>query len=581
MPRGQPVSFMNFRTSPAVVTPLAAQRLPRLALVLLAALYILPGLLGREPWKPYDGANLGLMIHMADGSANWLYPSIAGLPMSEGGWLPYWIGALFIWALPFVDPAMASRIPLGLSLAATFVATWYATYHLARAPGAQPVPFAFGGQASTKAYACAMADASLLALIACLGLAHMGHEFSLHPFATAFVAILFWAFAKVSVIPTAHNLQATWIVAAGALLGLMASGYPATATLLIFVTLMGLLQRENAALQVRSVKQAAIGVFVVAVFLYTLVPWPRDGLVQWTEVHHHVVRALKTMVWFGWPAWPLAAWAIWRWRLQRRSPHIWLPGFWLGVLFVVGVTAGVPQRHLMLTLPILASLAVFALPTFKRSALALIDWVALLLFTTVGFVIWFYWFAFQTGAPAPAANAVARLLPGFEPAISWIECAFAAAITVAWAWMIRWRTGHQQHALWKGLVLSASGTIWVWGLLMSLWLPAVNYGMSYDMVARRIGQVIPASKCISATGLAPTLFAALERQGLSIVLNESLGSDAPQCDHWVMGEDADMPRFNLAAWTPVTTVWQLDRRGNGIRVFQRLATPDAAVPSKP
>jgi hypothetical protein len=57
----------------------------------------------------------------------------------------------------------------------TFMATWWAVYYLARTPGAQPVAFAFGGEAPQD-YARAMADGGLLALMACLGLAQFSHE---------------------------------------------------------------------------------------------------------------------------------------------------------------------------------------------------------------------------------------------------------------------------------------------------------------------------------------------------------------------------------------------------------------------
>src|SRR5674476_1004301 len=68
------------------------------------------------------------------------------------------------------------RLPFAALLALTLVATWYGVYLLARSPRAQPVPFAFGGEASPKDYARAMADGGLLALIACLGLAQLSHE---------------------------------------------------------------------------------------------------------------------------------------------------------------------------------------------------------------------------------------------------------------------------------------------------------------------------------------------------------------------------------------------------------------------
>jgi hypothetical protein len=47
-------------------------------------------------------------------------------------------------------PEIAARVPYLLMLAGTLVATWYAVYHLARDPSAQPVAFAFGGEAEPR-----------------------------------------------------------------------------------------------------------------------------------------------------------------------------------------------------------------------------------------------------------------------------------------------------------------------------------------------------------------------------------------------------------------------------------------------
>ena len=49
------------RPTPALVTQRAAQRLPRLALLLFCAAYVLPGLFGRDPWKSADITAFGYM----------------------------------------------------------------------------------------------------------------------------------------------------------------------------------------------------------------------------------------------------------------------------------------------------------------------------------------------------------------------------------------------------------------------------------------------------------------------------------------------------------------------------------------
>ena len=163
-------------TAPAIVPQSAVRRLPRLALILFCAAYVLPGFLGREPWKLADVSAFGVMLEMAASHSSWWQPQVLGMPVDEAGPLPYWLGAVFIRLLPFLSAEVAVRVPFALLLGLTLACTWYATYHLARQPAAQPVAFAFGGEAQPVDYARSVADAALLALIACLGLAQLSHE---------------------------------------------------------------------------------------------------------------------------------------------------------------------------------------------------------------------------------------------------------------------------------------------------------------------------------------------------------------------------------------------------------------------
>ena len=112
-------SSVNLPT-PAIVAERGVERLPRLALLLLCAAYVLPGIFGRAPWRNADLAAFGFMTSIAHGQAPWWQPAIAGIP-AEGGPLPYWLGALAIKALPFMDAPVAARLPYGLVLAGVLV----------------------------------------------------------------------------------------------------------------------------------------------------------------------------------------------------------------------------------------------------------------------------------------------------------------------------------------------------------------------------------------------------------------------------------------------------------------------------
>ena len=146
-------------------------RLPRVALLLFCAAYVLAGFVGRAPWKTADAMAFGTMQELLLGQVSWLAPQNVAQHGGFDSLLPFWLGALSMRALPFLDSALAARLPFMALLALSLAATWYAIYHLARSPRAQPVAFAFGGEADPRDYARALADAGVLALIACLGLA--------------------------------------------------------------------------------------------------------------------------------------------------------------------------------------------------------------------------------------------------------------------------------------------------------------------------------------------------------------------------------------------------------------------------
>ncbi len=213
--------------TPAIVAQHAVRRLPRLALFLLCLAYIVPGFVGRQPWKSADMTSFGYMANIASGLTGWLTPEVAGQGPAHDALLPYWLGALFIQGLPWLDPALASRLPFVLLLALTLTATWYGVYHLARSPQAQPVAFAFGGEAHPADYARAMADGGLLALIACLGLAQLSHETTPALAQLASVALVFYSVAALPV------RQARPVVGLHlGLAGLALSGAPTLAALL-------------------------------------------------------------------------------------------------------------------------------------------------------------------------------------------------------------------------------------------------------------------------------------------------------------------------------------------------------------
>ncbi|MEN9624871.1 MAG: hypothetical protein RJB17_1666, partial [Pseudomonadota bacterium] len=503
---------MNFPT-PAIVAQSAVRRLPRVALLLLCAAYVLPGFWGRSLWKAQDIEAFGYMLQLAQPAAgeaiSWLKPTLLGSTDSNLALLPYWLGAAFIRLAPAGFEDLFARLPFIGMLIATLTATWYAVYALTRHPAAQPVAFAFGGEAKPADYARAMADGGLLALLACLGLARLAHETTPALSQLCFGALLFFGLATWA----RHRIQSAAAVAIG-MLGLTLSGAP---TLALWLGIGGsvICASAQADPAQRRLSMLDLGLMALIGLLCITTAGALD-LWRWRVVPHTMVDVhilAKLIAWFTWPAWPLALWALWRWRGQLsqgwRYPHLGLP-LWF-VLVTVGATwfTGLSDRALLTSLPAIAALAALALPTLKRSLGALIDWFTLLFFSVCALTIWVVWVAMQTGTPArPAAN-VARLAPEFIPSFSVGAFAVALTATVAWAALVKWRTGYHRAAIWKSLVLPAGGAVLCWLLLTTLWLPLLDYARSYAPLVQKITRTTGPTACLQYAGISKAQGAAL------------------------------------------------------------------------
>ena len=496
-------SAMTSSPKPALVAQRAAQPLPRLALLLFCAAYLLPGLFGREPWKSADITAFGYMANIASGAASWTEPTIARVA-ADGALLPYWLGAGFISALsPSVDPALAARIPFALLLGLVLMLTWYAAFHLARTEAAQPVAFAFGGEADAIDYARAIADGALLALIATLGLLQLGHETTPELGQLAGTALFLYALAA-----TPYRGIKPRLAVLAALPVMAASGAPAVAVAIGIVgTIVCMRSSYDAARH--FVPWVAASTLVAAALAFSLSLWTwRVG-----ESGGDAWSVLRLLIWFTWPAWPLALWTLWRWRNQWLNRHISVP---LGISLVAVAACLLMRgsdRALMLALPALAVLAAFALPTFRRSTAAAIDWFSVFFFSGIAIIVWVIYVAMHTGVPAKPAANVMRLAPGFEPRFSLLALLVAAAATLAWLALVRWRTARHRDALWKSLVLPAAGVALSWLLLMTLWLPLLDYARGYRPLIARIAAHVPRTACISGAAMPRAQQAALEVLG--------------------------------------------------------------------
>lgn len=200
--------------------------------------------------------------------------------------------------------------------------------------------------------------------------------------------------------------------------------------------------------------------------------------------HAHYAKAL---VWFAFPAWPLALWALWRGRM--KTPLAQLAVVTFVVIFAVLSAASAARTlyglPLLVPLALLAAIGVESLPAWLAKPLnALATEGAGLL--ALG--LWLAWLAFLLGWHPAFFDEQS---PGFVPHIEPVALAAAVALTGLWFFTLRWSLPARWLA---GLTL-------VWGLAMTLWLPWLDHAKSYRGVIADMQRARPAIGCVTPRDL--------------------------------------------------------------------------------
>jgi hypothetical protein len=579
--------------TPAIVAQSAVRPLPRLLLLLVCVVYVLAGFIGREPWKGADIVSLGYMQQLALGQADFWHPTLLSQHAAPAVLLPYWLGAWAMqWAPPGLPLDLAVRLPYAFLLGLSLCCTWYAVYYLARDPQAQPVSFAFGGEASPRDYARTLADGGLLALIACLGLGQIGHETSPALLNLSMLGLMFYGTAAspyvrvwpmlaqiLGMLGLALNGSALlgWSLAIGA--SLLAWPRPLNLPPASFNRLS-----EHLPPSWRSWIQlplgSTIGLLLSLLLLAQqhLLPSDLPGQLA-ASLHYWKTEGRwgnwgELLLWFTWPTSWLALWALWRWRRQWLQRHLALP-LCFGLLPIAAAfLRGGDDRALLAALPALAVLAAFALPTLQRTLAALIDWFTLVFFSGCALFAWLAWIALQTGWPPKIHHNVVRLIPGYTAEFQPWALLCGLLVSLAWIWLVQWRIGRHQPVIWKSLVLPASGMAMCWVLLLTLWLTPVDFARSYQQQMSRLAPLLNApSSCIELHGLSTAQVAAVQFYGRYPIKQ---AGDQAHCSYLIT-----TPKAQLALpysdpshrWSLIEPVQRLADRREDMLLFRRIGGP--------
>ena len=538
-----------------------------LALVwLLAAAWILPGLLGHDPWKPDEAYTFGL-IYSALKNGDWLVPMLAHEPFMEKPPLFYWSAAIMAKLLsPPFSLHDAARLTTGVYMALTF---------------------AFIGGAARELYGATCGRVAILMLMGCLGIVIRSHQLITDvSLLTGFAAALY-GLALALRVPLAGGF---WL-GTGVGIGFMSKGLLAPGVFGIIVLLLPAFSawRTRAYLSALGIAALASAPWLVIwpLLLYKQAPALFN---EWLMVNNFgrflgtneigppadTAHYLRILPWYALPAWPLAAWALWRTKREDRSrPPVVLPLVAFAVIFtVLSISADARELYaLPLVLP-LALLATPATDTLRRGAANLIYWFSVM---SGGFFIltaWFYWSALELSLPPKLHEHLLDLQPGYETGFRWLPFLLGALYTCGWIALIARQAKRRERPL---VTWVATMTV-TWGLVAILFVSWVDVGKSYRGMIANFTTALPAKySCISSLNVGEPQRAMLQYfAGIVTWRIDVPARKRNDCDLMLVQGVASEETVPLGAWRKI---WEGTRPGDKVERY-RLYALDGAAPAR-
>ncbi len=534
------------RKTPARLTAPTARKLPRQTLLWVGLAYVLFGLFFRDAWKTDDAVGLAtILTALQQGGQAFLAPHIGGLSVVEHGPLLVWIAYVFelifsplfaLWMTPLDAQIVAAKLPNLLYFYIILYGVWYGCYLLARRRECQPLPLPFGGEPDPRDYGRMLADCAFLFLVACFGIVMRMHETTYIPLLMACHALAFYGFVRIFELPK----QGLFFLIAGLSGSFLAAGligvFPVLAASCVLLT-----YRYYDKAQKQTIL-FALGISLAICLAWLMAvqatnsawfdAWTAHNLKAFSGFGGDFLNALRDLSWFLLPLWPFALYALWQWRRWLAAPHIFVPSVFIAanLLLLLLLRTSFEPEYAPLVVPT-AVLAAMAIPTLRRHIVNALDWYSIMINTLALAVIWLGWIALYLGWPTKIHNNISRLVPSFELEIRWWAVLFGLAITVFWVFAINWRLRLKPEALWRGIVLFAIGITTSWLLIVTLWMPAVNYNRSYNSVAYALAEAVKThvqeGECIRGLGLGDG------QQALFYIYGQTSLSNSQQCQ-WLL-----------------------------------------------
>lgn len=511
---------------------------------------LLPGLIGRELWRGDDAEQFGVIAQLLDGGS-WLTPTFQSEIWNQSP-LYYWINALIAWPFSYVlDLPSAARIGNLFWVSLTVVALYETSRTWLSTEAAKVLPFL---------------------LLGAPGLMLTAHETQPDLAVMTGYAIFFWGTSRICFekVTPGSTLSALGL-GVTALSGGMIVTLPLVAVLVgmivlkpdlrlntLVALLLGLLLGSSWFVHAAAFADVDAANSNLADALFQAI-WPTADLRSTKDIAPQLLSLLKLIAWSTWPAWPIALWTLWRRRLTfwQRENVIPLATILLVIGFEISCSAIRPSKSLVLLVPIVL-LAAASVTHLRRGAANLLDAFTLTLFTLTALFVWLGWSALHFAWPEHLAQTATRLEPGFKTSLTLIPPAIAFLLTAVWFVLMR----NIPRSPVRGIQHWFAGITLIWALVVTLWLPWIDHGMSFTRLGQQLGKALNEPGCVSTYRVDDDV-----RAALSFQLNRDMPrvqiSAGKTCRWLLVQNPGNQPETTPSgAWGSANKVWSGHRRGN-------------------
>lgn len=540
----------DWQASLATPRPLIGERAKTRLLLLLCFLWISLGLIGHDPWKPDEAQSVSIIKNMMH-TGNWIIPSMAGVATLKYPPLYYLSAAAGASLLsPWLPMHDAARLVSGFWMALALLMVGMAGREMWGTGSGRQTSFVFLGS--------------------------LGLLFSAHLLVPAVAGLAGYAMAFYGLaLSPRRPWRAGGLLGTGIGIAFLSTGLLAVEIIgLTAVTLPLLFRSWRRKTTLASLSSALVFASPwLGIWMFTLWQTAPQLLQTWLQSGPHaldndnLVYFLKTLSWSAWPALPLALWALWHYRnhlLQRPQFQLALT-FLLGSLLLLGFGSESRDTH---ALPLLIPLAILggaAIDALRRGMASALDWFSIMLFGSMGFLIWLGWLAMMIDFPQKLALRMHKLSPAYLPHFSWETTAAAITVTLIWG-MVVFKAKRSNRA---AVTDWAVGITMVWGLLMTLWLPWLDAAKSYRAMIADMQKALPARyACVTSLNVGDSQRALLDYYA-DIRTQPFETTQHVDCDLYLFQDERN--REKIEPGTSWKLIWQGKRaadRRESFRLYQ-------------